>query len=136
MGTVGAYRYSGINPSTSRSTRKNRLRGRRAWARETEKLRHAFCEVLEPRLLLSAALDAQIPKTIPINSGAQTLLAPSDNVTTLASNSTSVASSAAYRFVLNNAAPGQTTLFYTTLDPSSFAGADTATVGGVDCVYT
>jgi CARDB len=84
----------------------------------------AVCETFESRLLLAAQLDGQIPMTIQVNSGVQTLLAPSDNLNTLTASSTTTAVSSGFQFVLNNAAAGQTTLFTTSLRSGS--GADTA----------
>ncbi len=113
MAAVDAYRASGTEHSRPHSKRANQWRRRRS-ASEAPR-RKAVCEALELRVLLSAALDAQIPATIPVNTGAQALLSPGDNLTTLASNSTTVASSVAYRFVSDSAAVGQTTLFTTSL---------------------
>jgi hypothetical protein len=123
MEAAGANRRSGTKRTQPRSARDRRSQRRRERATA---IGRAVCEAFEPRVLLSSTLDAQIPQTIPVDTGIQTLLAPSDNTSSLLSNSTFTASSVAYRFVLNNASAGQTTLFTARADPSSIFPADSA----------
>ena len=111
MRTVGASRRSDTERSKPRPTRGSESQGRRR--ANANALRKAVCETMERRIFLSAALDNQIPTSIAVNTGPQTLLSPGDNAGIVTSNSTSTATSAAYRFVVNNATDGQLTTFST-----------------------
>lgn len=82
-----------------------------------QRMARAVCESMERRLLLSAAVRAQIPATIIPSSVPQTLLAPGNNSFSLTTSSTTVAVSSSFRFVVNNATPGELTQFSTSVPP-------------------
>src|SRR5580693_722404 len=73
----------------------------------------ALCETCEPRVMLRAQLDLLIPASIAPNSAPQTLLAPGSNNLSLTSSSSTTQAVARYRFVVNDATPGQFTQFKT-----------------------
>jgi hypothetical protein len=103
-----------LGRSRADSTRRRSGAAKRWLKRPDSSMIHrAICEVCEKRVMLTAALDSQIPTSITPNSAPQTLLGGGQSSYSMVSNSLSTAVHSSYRFVLNNATANESITFAT-----------------------
>jgi hypothetical protein len=104
------FRRSFVDPIFTSHRPSARRRKARA---EIAAIARAVCERVEPRIMLTATLDANVPTLITAGTGTQAVLSPGTNSFSVAGTSTSTATHISEKFVVNNAVAGQATVFTT-----------------------